>query len=137
VPLGWTSYTLALDFQNPPGDLRTFPAPARAIDRASTWLVTARFMQPYVWLVAGLMGLLAVPICARSEAGALAALSFASALCYGFGYLPIGVATSFRYFHWVIIADMVGFIWLAVAVLGQRELQSSVRQSGLYRDPDE
>jgi hypothetical protein len=127
VPLGWPSYSLALDFQNPPGDLRKFPTPAWAMDRASTWLVTARFMQPYVWLIAGVIGLLAVLFHARSPAGALAALSFTSALGYGFGYLLVGVATSFRYFHWVIIADMVGFVWLVVGMLEQRALQSSGR----------
>ncbi|MFO1184431.1 MAG: hypothetical protein U1E56_06565 [Bauldia sp.] len=92
----------------------------RGLDAAATWLARAPYLAPYVWLAVGAVGLLALMFVGPSLAGLIAAMFFASGLVYGAAYFGIGVSYALRYFHWTIVAELLGLLWLAAAIVHPR-----------------
>lgn len=116
------------NWQMSPIDLETFAkdedAPLspvlKALDVAAQRLAAEPLLQPYIWLTVGAVGLLALLFVPPSLAGLIAAAFFASGLAYGGAYLVIGVSYALRYFHWTIIAEALGLLWLAAAIVHPR-----------------
>lgn len=121
-PVGQMSW-VNIEAGNPSRDGWVFAPILVSLDRAATRQAASPLMAPYIWFLLAVAGLLALRFVPPSMSALTAAAFFSSGLAYGLGYLLIGVASALRYFHWTIAADLMGLVFLAMAIKDSPNLQ--------------